>query len=171
MSIPTYAEVIARIETDLSQATIEGMIAAAVDAVASRHGPDDERTEDLDASGPVVFLRTRAEEILSIVEGVGATETTLAANDWRLEYNGMAIRRLATGTNQRANWGNRVRVIHAPAGGAARKAAIVNLVHLEIQYSGLASHSAGDYSEQQRDYRGEREKILATLDQDKRQIA
>jgi len=171
MSIPTYAEVTARVETDLPQATIETLIAAEAEDVESRYGPDDEQVDDLEGGGLWLFPQGRIEEVTSIVETLSDADTTLAADDYRLENQGRMIRRLNTGTNQRTEWGDRARITYTPAGGAVRKRVIQDLVHLAIQYNCLAGHASGEYSEQQREYQAEREKILKALRPNVRLVA
>ena len=74
------------------------------------------------------------------------------------------LERLSNGSHPRADWGERVELTYTPVDtDPQRRMAIIRLVQLGLQYSGLQSESVGPYSAQSLDYSKEREAILKQL--------
>jgi hypothetical protein len=97
--------------------------------------------------------------VLSITEGYDLLSmTTVDATKYSLRANGMTIERL-DGT-----WSRYVKVTYVPLQDVARRDGVVlDLVKLMLQYQGIQSESAGDYSATHLPYDRERTRILRRL--------
>jgi hypothetical protein len=92
------------------------LLDAAEDAIVARYGPvGASYVETVDGGYTYIFLRRRATAITGIVETVSGTDTTLAADDYRLRADGVSVRRLGDGTNWRSYWGGPVAITYVPA--------------------------------------------------------
>ncbi len=111
-----------------------------------------------------LFPRQAVEGITSVIETLGDVATTLSPNDYRMWYGGRMLERQSNGSHPRSCWGQRVELEYTPVDtDPQRKMAIIRLVQLGLQYSGLKSESVGPYSAQNLDYAKEREAILKQL--------
>ena len=111
-----------------------------------------------------LFPRQAVEAVISVVETVGDVITALSPDDYRTWHGGRMLERLSNGSHPRADWGGRVELTYTPIDtDPQRKMAIIRLVQLGLQYSGLKSESVGPYSAQNLDYTREREAILKQL--------
>ena len=136
-------------------------------AVVSRYGPHsiDGPVTEVHPGGSVRLFPSQAVEgITSVTETVWDTATVLSPDDYRTWYGGRMLERLSNGSHPRANWGERVELEYTPVDtDPQRKMAIIRLVQLGLQYSGLQSERVGPYSAQNLDYAKEREAILKQL--------
>ena len=111
-----------------------------------------------------LFPRQAVEAVISVVETAWDTATVLSPDDYRTWYGGRMLERLSNGSHPRADWGERVELEYTPVDtDPQRRMAIIRLVRLGLQYSGLQSESVGPYSAQNLDYAKEREAILKQL--------
>ncbi len=163
MSKPTPAEVKALFETDVSTDALQTVIDAQNAEVVSRYGAAASHLDDLAGGSAELFTSRRVNEVTSIIETIGDTDTTLAANDYEIRRGGWALRRLDTGTNQRGRWGTRIRVSYKPQADLRRKMVVIDLVKLTLQHQGLTVERAGDYRADLPNYQSAREAILRTL--------
>lgn len=167
MALLTALQLQEHIETDLPDTALTRILDSNDALIIARAGPLAAETEmqyfgleEIDTE--LFWLKRKASAITTVIETVGTTDTTLASDDYALDSNGLILRRLSTGTNQRILWGNRVKVTYVPADETdIRTIALVNLCLLDIQYSALKSEGIGDYKSQSVDYQNEREKILS----------
>lgn len=149
-------------ETDLSTEALQTLIDAAyadVDAIA---GPLSEITKDYTfhywATTRLHLLRPAA-SITEIQEGPAINAlTTVASTDYTLLTGGWIIER----HNQGWRWYVRVRYIPVQDVGR-RDGVVIDLVKLALQYQGVQSENAGDYSATHPDYAIERSKLLGRL--------
>lgn len=130
------------------------------------HRIDAPLTDVLRGGSVKLFPDQAVEAITSVTETVADVSTTLSHNDYQIWHGGRMLERLSSGAHPRGYWGDRVEIQYTPVDtDAQRRMAIIRLVHLGIQYSGLQSESVGPYSRQSRDYTREREAILTALAQ------
>ena len=150
MSLMTPAEIKAHVETDLTDAALQELIDAAEQDIDTAHGALATQTDELLGKKSLNLWPTRPiTTVTSITETVGATDTVLSADDYKLLHGGRQIERLSTGTNPRIEWGDRVKIVYAPEDETARrKGILVKLVKFDLAYNGLASEKVGDYSSQ-----------------------
>lgn len=173
----------ARIETDLDPDELQRLIDEADQEIIERFGPhadpDDPITVTVDGRRRKLDLARPADEAegLAVTEhltawGLGDQATTLAADDWRLANGGRTVERLASGSNARSRWGDRVEVTYVPHDDAnQRQEVIVKLVQLAVEYRGVASERVGDTTTSYTSgalagglvYSAEREKLLGSL--------
>ena len=135
--------------------------------VVSRYGPhkiDGSLTDVLRGGSVRLFPSQAMESITSVTETAWDTATVLSPDDYRTWYGGRMLERLSNGSHPRADWGERVELTYTPVDtDRQRRMAIIRLVQLGLQYSGLKSKSVGPYSAQSLDYAKEREAILKQL--------
>jgi hypothetical protein len=158
------------ITTGLSDTALGLLGTAAWEAITQAVGDEGAITEIHDGGGTYLFLTRPAATFTSIKETIGSTITTLAANDYRTDVNGMSIRRLATGDNPQNYWQGTVEVIYTPTDDEAqRQVAQIALVELFLNHHpGLQAETIGDWQEQFQsnsawNYALERDAILSTL--------
>ena len=136
-------------------------------AVVSRYGPhsiDGPLTDVLRGGSVRLFPSQAMEGITSVTETAWDTATVLSPDDYRTWYGDRMLERLSNGSHPRADWGERVELTYTPVDtDHQRRMAIIRLVQLGLQYSGLKSESVGPYSAQNLDYAKEREAILRQL--------
>jgi hypothetical protein len=162
-----------RFKPELGDTELQAMIDEAVDAIDKRYGA-------LDASDPVepidLTLEGRTRSLfpgqpidpgaaLVIVETEWDTETTLAADDYRVWFGGRRLERLTTGTNPRSVWAPEVTVTFFPVNDQKQRDEVaLKLVKLSIDYEGgLEREGIDGYSATFSDYTKERETLLASL--------
>ena len=111
-----------------------------------------------------LFPHRAVEGITSVIETLGDVATTLSPDDYRTWYGGRMLERLSNGSHPRTFRGERVELEYTPVDtDPQRKMAIIRLVQLGLQYSGLQSERVGPYSAQNLDYAKEREAILKQI--------
>lgn len=147
-----------------SDEVLTDLLAAALEAIDERYGPDDATvTEYLRPFGQWVRLGRRASDITSVEEGGDA----VAEADYELRPGGRYVRRLADG--EASTWSGMVDIVYTPySESAERDRVTVALVDLDLnRHPGLTGITVGPWSEQytQDDdsYRRAREGILASL--------
>lgn len=163
MSTPTIEDIRDAFESDIPDVRIQGLIDAETEEVTSRFGPELTETYEGYPSGSFISLPTPAALISSVVEIEGTTETTLAANDYRIRSSGWRLERLSSGTNQSDCWARRVLVTYVKTDSARRWRVIIDLVKLALQYDALTHESTGENSSDHVNYQEEREALLRTL--------
>ncbi len=146
---------------------LQRLIDDADQAVVSRCGPhriDGTLTDLLRGGGVRLFPIQAVEGITSVTETVWGMATVLSDDDYRIWYGGRMLERLSSGAHPRTAWGERVELEYTPVDtDAQRRMAIIRLVQLGLQYSGVRSERVGPYSSQSLDYTQEREAILKQL--------
>ena len=146
---------------------LQRLIDDADQAVVSRYGPhriEGPLTDVLRGGSVRLFPSQAVEGITSVTETVWDTATVLSPDDYRTWYGGRMLERLSNGSHPRSCWGERVELTYTPVDtDPQRRMAIIRLVQLGIQYSGLQSESVGPYSAQSLDYAKEREAILKQI--------
>ena len=111
-----------------------------------------------------LFPHRAVKEIAKVTETDGNVSVVLSDDDYRSWYGGRMLQRLADGSHPRSCWGQRVEIEYTPVDtDPQRRMAIIRLVQLGLQYSGLKSESVGPYSAQSLDYAKEREAILKQI--------
>lgn len=171
----TVADLREHVETDLPDAALQRIIGDADAAITERFGGHGEGgatiSEEIHPSplSPLLFPARPVSSVESITEHQGPlfdeeTVTVLAADDYRVELGGRAIRRLSSGTNAATVWGERVELVYTPVVDGWRRARVtVDLCKLTIAYNALKHEGAGDYRADSLDYQRERERILGEL--------
>ena len=146
---------------------LQRLIDDADQAVVSRCGPhsiDGPVTEVHPGGSFRLFPHRAVKEIAKVTETDGNVSVVLSDDDYRSWYGGRMLQRLADGSHPRSCWGQRVELEYTPVDDdAQRKMAIIRLVQLGLQYSGVKSESVGPYSAQSLDYTRERGAILKQL--------
>ena len=168
MSVLTPAEFREHQATDLAEAALQRLIDAAEWAIDQRHGAIAQVSERRRGGGTLLFLSRPAGAIGSITE-VGST-TALAANDYVLSPDGLALRRTTTGPRPAELWAPWVDAVYTPRDDQAdRIRATVALVALDLNHNpGLSAEAIGDWNQTYANnsvmhYGLEREAILASL--------
>ena len=146
---------------------LQRLIDDADQAVVSRCGPhniDGPVTEVHPGGSFRLFPHRAVKEIAKVTETDGNVSVVLSDDDYRSWYGGRMLQRLSDGNHPRSCWGQRVELEFTPVDDdAQRRMAIIRLVQLGLQYSGLKSESVGPYSAQSLDYAKERDAILRQL--------
>lgn len=163
----TVGELREHLETDLSDEALQRILNAEEAEIVRRYGPTATQTEMQQGGQTLLVLWRKAGSITSVIETAidNVTQTTLAANDYRLWPSGQ-LERLVTGTHPAAFWAPLVTVTYVPEDQSAqRKGVLVQLAALAAKYNGLKSESVGggDYSATSLDYTIERERLLRSL--------
>lgn len=163
--MPTLAEVRARVETDLDDATLQTLIDAELEAL-DREAGDATAVETKLASGlKQIILRRKPESITGITERFNADSdaVSLSANDWR-QVGLHTVRRLTDGDNPASGWGAEVVVSYVPEiDTALRDVIIFDLVQLSVEFRAFDEEEAGDWKGTQKDFDTRRKAILAQL--------
>lgn len=165
----TPAQLLEHVEADLGNDALQRIIDDADAEIVKRFGAHTANVIDTrPGGGRLIFLDRPVTAVVSIVEYDGMpfdeTEETLVADDYRLWYGGRAIERLASGTNPRTSWGDRVVITVTPEAETARRTRVeIDLCKLAIQYDATKATSIGDHSQTNPDYDVERERILDAL--------
>lgn len=163
----TVGELREHLETDLSDEALQRILDAEEAEIVRRHGSTATQSETLQGDEKLLFLSRTATAITSVVEteSDNLTQTTLAANDYRLLPAGK-LERLVTGTHPRSWWTQLVTVGYVPEDqGDQRRMVLVQLAMLAAKYTAMRSESVGggDYSGTSLDYALERERLLRSL--------
>ena len=160
MSLP---EVRQNIETGLLDAALQRIMDAVEQDIDQQHGAVATHVDYLDGGLKSIWTTRPILTITTIEETVGGVDTTLSSDDYVIRHNGQ-LDRLATGSNSRTRWGDKVNVTFVPVDTTARRIAVyLKLIQLDIQYSGLSGSGEGDHSESNLDYGVERRKLLNSL--------
>ena len=163
--MPNLAEVRARVETDLDDATLQTIIDAEIEALQREAGGETE-TETQFASGlKKIVLHRQPVSITSINERgtLTADAITLAANDWR-QIGLYGLYRLTDGTNPAASWGAEVVIAYVPElDTALRDRVVFDLVQLAVEFRAFDSEEVADWKGTQKDFKQRREAILAQV--------
>lgn len=157
--------------SSLGDEALQLLLDAAEQAITARYGElGSAVVETYDGGQTYLFLRQRADEVTSITETVGTTETELDADDYRIRHDGLSILRLATGTNARSRWGGPVTVSYHPVDDTEeRKRVQAELVKLDQDHQpGITSEQVGSWMVQRQqssvwNYQAERDAILDSL--------
>jgi hypothetical protein len=165
MSLVSYADVQAQVETHLDPATIQEIVDWVEAQLTEEVGPpyDGNAISETHAGfGRNLFLARRVESVESVTEsraltGVGAlvdaTQYIVWADEGRLERDG-------------GIWGARVTVVYVPGDNRARwRQAVIDLVRLAIDRTALLSEGvAGEFSYQApANWEAERRKVARRL--------
>jgi len=166
------------ISSSLTDDSLQEIIDAEEQEIVSRCGAHTSHVETFEQEipGTLLFPKRPILTVTSVVEtvvyplsftgGSGEETTTLASDDYSLSSNGKELRRLATGTNARIDWGQRVVVTSVPISESAKRVlALINLCKLNLAFNGLESESVGggEYKMTMGDYNLKREQIFAGL--------
>ncbi len=155
------------VETNLADSALEQLIDDADAAVVGYCGPhnqDGPFEEILPGGSSRLFPSRAVESVDKVTETVGTVSTDLSPDDYRSWYGGRMLERLSNGPHALPYWGGRVLLRYTPVStDAQRRMAIIRLVQLGIQYSGVQSERVGPYSSQSLDYTRERDAILKQL--------
>ena len=133
------------IETGLSDGALERLIDSADAEIVRAYGPHDGELSVLVAGrGYRIWLPRPAESITEIVEWGGwetlADADTVSADKYSLEHGGRTIFRTD------APFMTNVQITYTPiADNSRRIVVLIDLVKLEVQFSGLASERVGSY--------------------------
>ena len=161
-----------RIETDLSDAELQAMIDEVTGEIEHRFGKNAAITMHRDGGGKIISFNRPIDEALSLTvveiepraEGAAASETTLAADDYRVLSSGRTLERLIDGTNGRSYWAPLVKVTYTPVSDAKqRDEVVIQVTQLEIQARGLSGERAGDWQASYPDLAATREKLIQSL--------
>lgn len=155
MALLTTAQVREHVESDLGDDAFGRVVDGADAEIVRRLGALATQTELLEGGSRYLHLGRKASAVSAAVErypavGGGYTETDLEDDDFSLLGDGRRVERLADGTNEAATWQGLVTVTYVPADAASaeRGVLLVNLVKLELAYSGLSSDGVGDVRSQ-----------------------
>lgn len=171
MSLLTINQIKQHVETDLGRDAIQRLIDDAEAEIVRHFGPHGDSsnpiTEDCEGGGEFIFLSRPYDSLTSVTERESEEDTVLETDDYRSYYGRRALKRQSSGTNGRTRWADDVRVVYTADDRDRRRRVMVDLLRLEIQYSGLKSEKSGNYSESQVEYEAEKTKILNRLVQER----
>ena len=165
----TVANLRLHIETDLADASLQRIVDAVdqdiVEALGE-HSSTGTVSETHVGGDKGLFLGRPYATITSVTEHRGTTSTVLVAADYRSWYDNRVLERLSlNATNPQGEWGERVDVVYTPVDDDKKRIlATIDLVRLALQYTGLKSERAGDYSSSALDHAKERAAIISRLD-------
>ena len=147
----TVDEVLEHVDTELGSDAVQRLIDGADAEIIRRLGPLTGAIEVLDGGDRILYLGRKASAVTAAVErfsveGLGTADYVLVTGDWSLLADGFRVERLDTGTNPSSAWRGQVTITYTPAaaGEAERKMLLVNLVKLDLKYTGHLAVSAGD---------------------------
>ncbi len=159
------------IETDLGDVALLRLAAAAEEMIIREAGTAASVTETRNEWGfpwgrhRTLYAARPVSSFTSIKERShpDGVQTTLAADDYRLE-GVRRILRLREGTNPRQLWAPHVELIYTPdSDDDIRKLVQIDLVKLEIMYSGALREREGDFDFWHKDTATETAAILGKL--------
>lgn len=165
MSLITIAQLKEHTETDLSDSALQRIIDSQEAEITSKYGPHDTQIQVFEPKfKKVLYPYRKVSSITQIIERIGDTDTTLAADDYEVTADGARIDRLGTGTNPATYWGDRITVTYVPVGESAKRVQVlIDLCKLTIAYTAIDEESVGDYKSKTKRYHKERLEILTTL--------
>ena len=165
MALLTKTELKEHVETDLVDDAVNRLLDDAEAEIIRRFGAHVTQVDEPLGGDKYLFPSRPITTVTSIVETVGTTDTTLAADDYKLIHSNRQIERLGDGTNGRLTWGDRVKITYVPSDNQdTRKRVQIDLVKLAIQYDVVRTVESGNYSATFPDYEKERDKILGRLE-------
>lgn len=151
MSLLTLAQVREHVESDLGDDAMQRVIDGADAEIIRRLGVLATHTHVTEGGEQLLHLPRKASSISSVTEryavsGGSYTNVSLSADDYTLYSDGRRAERLNNGTNPADLWQGTVTVVFVPAdaGSAERSMLLVNLVKLELAYTGRLSEGIGD---------------------------
>jgi hypothetical protein len=153
------------IETGMTDAALQRVLDAEEAEIIRRHGPHATATETVWGGGIWLLLARTPSVITSVTEVTQNVSTLLAADDYTV-WSGGRLERSPYGTHPASYWAPRVDLVYAPEDWTAqRRAVLIRLVQLTIQYQGVQAESigSGDYSMTALDYAAERTRLLNSL--------
>lgn len=162
----------ARVSTDLTDAELQLMIDAVTAEIARRYGAIAAITERMPGSRVYISLARPIDtgETVTVAEvdpqhtGDSGSETTLAADDYRVLHGGRILERLLDGTNGRREWAPEVKVSYTPIDDSDKRDGItLEIVELQIRNPRVGSERYGDSSSNYLDVTRERERLYALL--------
>ena len=163
--MPRLAEVRARVETDLDDATLQTIVDGEIESLQREAGKETE-TETQYASGlKKIVLKRLPKSITSIKERVTLTadEVTLATDDWR-QTGLYGLFRVTDGTNPASRWGAEVVIAYVPEIDTNLRDRIVfDLVQMAVEFRAFDEETAGDWKGLQKDYKNRRKAVLEQL--------
>ncbi len=163
--MPRLAEVRARVETDLDDATLQTIVDGEIESLQREAGKETE-TETQYASGlKKIVLKRLPKSITSIKERVTLTadEVTLATDDWR-QTGLYGLFRVTDGTNPASRWGAEVVIAYVPEIDTNLRDRIVfDLVQMAVEFRAFDEETAGDWKGLQKDYENRRKAVLEQL--------
>lgn len=170
MSVLTVEQFREHLETDLLDVALQRLIDDAEQEIDKKVGKLATETDVVKHAtlADTLLLKRRAKTITTAVEELEATTgtfipTTLDPTDYRLD-GGYQLKRLSSGVNPRATWGDLVTIIYVPeSDAAARLVVTIDLVKLSVQFSGLDSEKVGDWSASQSKYAAKKREALQRL--------
>ncbi|KKM73944.1 hypothetical protein LCGC14_1405390 [marine sediment metagenome] len=164
------SRVLERTETDITDTELQSMIDEITAEIVGRFGLNASITVYLGGDREILrdrrfltLIRPYASAMV-ITEIDGTTETVLSPDDFRILHRGRTLERLLEGTNGAEFWERLVQVVYTPLSDAAeREEVTILLVTLGLEYRGLKSEKAGDYTMTAKEYNDERGKQLDRL--------
>jgi hypothetical protein len=165
----TVTELRDYVATALSDASLQSFLDEAYLAIEDTLGPSGPLAERLHGAGELLMLSRRATSITSVLQYQPwpSAALTLASNDYELSTSGRVLRRLGTGTNPGWHWGTVLVTYQPPDDTSRRTKAAVELVKLDLAYSGYTGESTQSESRSFDDLAAQRQAIMATfVDQD-----
>lgn len=154
MPLVTPAQVREHVETDLGDDAITRVIASEEAAIVARYGEGTTTTELHLGGTSLIVLRGVAASITAISD---ASVALTVDEDYTLE-SPTRLRHLA------GTFAGPVLVTYVPVSTAAQRTmALIDLVKLQLAYSGFKSQGGADLSESPLDLTQERENILSRL--------
>ncbi len=159
-----------RVETDFSDTELQAFIDEALADIRDRYGADADSDSPITRTliGDKTSLDLKrpldASETIVVTEYVGTVTTVLAADDYRIWYNGRTIQRLNDGTNARTKWGDRADITYTPLDDTKqREEVVIKVMQLSVEYEGVSSRKVGDVATSHADYTAERERLITSL--------
>lgn len=153
MTILTVSELREHLETDLGNDALGRLADDAESLIIATAGATTARTENSNAWGfpggreRIIFAALAINSITSIKErdDLDSAKVTLSTDDYEQQGKRQLIR-LRNGTNPRSLWAQHVELIYVPTVDTAiRKMVQVDLVKIEIMYSGALREKQGDF--------------------------
>lgn len=163
----TVDDVRAHVPTDKTEADLQRMIDANVEAINRSAGKADTDSQTDDASGnPRIVLNRLSTSITSITERRRASsdEVTLSTDDWR-KVGDRIFLRLADGTNPASTWGREVVITYVPEiDSDMRDLVTLQLCKMDIEFQSFDRQKAGaDWEGEQKDYRKRRNGLFRQI--------
>lgn len=159
-----------RTECDLTDTELNALIADVQGEIEERWGAvgaitvtRDGGVRSLDFARPI-----DTGETVTIVEHTdyptGTTTRTLVSGDYSIRNGGRTVDRLASGTSRDHFWAPKTVITYTPVSDQEQRDEVtVKLCVLSIEYDATGGTRVGDASQQNLDYRKERENLIASL--------
>lgn len=170
----TTSDLLARVETDLDEETLQRILDAAVKSVDRSAGSVSSAVETHRAFGVrQIVLSRRHDSITSITErrSDDADAVALSANDYR-ESGGYRLLRLPAGDNPASSWGVEVVVEYVPeVDTEVRDRVALDLALMDIEFRAFDREESDDWEGEQRDYKARRRELLRQVREGRSLIA